>query len=195
MVTYSALSICHFSLPLCMPLPACVSCHCKMEHIWNYILSPTNPPCGLISLFRPVWLQSDAIPWKQTCRLDPRLGFALSLWASTKYRRGVCVEKRKRPSSLLTCLLISNIPPGLTGLLYSTSLQRKLCSARGEWQIRKRKLRLKQKVWWRERSSRETEDTWDKQSVSLCFCKNCLAKKKKKNTDSPESSVSTIRQI
>lgn len=89
MVTYSTLSICHFALPLSLSpsvhAAACVSCHCRVEHTQNYILSPTNPPCGYISLFgpvcltavRPIFVSHDCRPvaWTQGCVCSFSMGF------------------------------------------------------------------------------------------------------------------------
>lgn len=135
MVTYSTLSIYHLSLslPLCIQLPVFLRIVLWNTHRITFFLHG-NPPCGYRSLFKDVCLTAvrghSCLPWLQTCGVD--LGLYLR-FLFRFYPHTWVGSRWKRPTRLLTCLLISLSPPGLTDLLYSPSLQRDIYY-NGDWE-------------------------------------------------------------
>lgn len=164
-----------------------------MEHAWNHILSPPNPPCGLISLFRPVWLQSDPIPWKQTCGLDPRwiLFFLYGLQPSTE---GGSVWKRGKDPPAFWHVFSS--PTFLQGWQAYCTLP--LC--RGNFALLEESGKLEKENWDRNRKYDRGKGAAERQrTLEINIkCGSLLLQKlscKIKNIDSPESTVSSKRQI
>lgn len=192
MVTYSALSICHFSLPLCMPLPVFLAIVKWNTHGITFSHQPIHPVdwslySGLSDCSRIPSHGRRPVDWTHGWILLFLYGLQPSIEGGSVWKRG------KDPPAFWH---VFSSPTFLQGWQAYCTLP--LC--RGNFALLEESGKLEKENWDRNRKYDRGKGAAKRQrTLEINIkCGSLLLQKlscKRKNTDSPESTVSSKRQI